>query len=69
MGPPPLATAATSREPPTGPHHLARAALAAQLDARLVDQPEPVQAAARELAAGRVEGQEPVAGDVGARPR
>src|SRR4029077_3087497 len=47
-------------------HHLALAALAAQLDARLVDQPEAVQAPARELAARRVEWQQPVPGDVGA---
>ena len=35
---------------PTGPDDLALAAFAAQLDARLVDEPESVQPAAGELA-------------------
>src|ERR1700728_1237846 len=46
-----------------GPHHLALAPFAAQLDAGFVNEPEAVQAAAGELPAGRVEWEQSVPGD------
>ena len=63
-GPPrPLATAATSGPVPWRPGTWRTPALAAQLDAGLVDEAEPVEPAARQLTSGGVEGKPAVTGD------
>src|SRR6185437_13412313 len=51
---------------PTGPHDLALAALTTELHAGLVNEGEPVQSPARELAPRGVEREQSVTSDVGA---
>ena len=65
MGPPPLLTAATSGSAPPRLQHLTGPALAAQLHARLMDETEPVEPAARQLTPGGVEREHPQARDGG----
>ena len=63
IGPPPLATAATSGALTTGPNDLAGAALTPELHAGLVDEARNHAGGRPRLPARRVQGKEAVAGD------